>query len=233
MLISLSIAACKTGKRKDNLGDIKYFGSLQAISTGDFSEGYDLDSLAGLKSLYALGSMDSLAGEIQIFDSQAFNSMVIVDSVFVGTEATPLASLIVYAQVGNWREINMPLSVANTEALIGFLQYNDEMDEDEKEDPYFFLIEGVVEQLNWHVMNKPSPDSLKMDESHLNYAVSGTIEDVEVEILGVYSTEHQGIFTHHNLPIHMHFKTADGLLAGHVDDVELGPEMRLSIPSGK
>ena len=233
LIISIAVLSCKTGKRKDKLGEIKHYGSLKAISNGDFSGGFDLDSLTNLQSLYALGAMDSLAGEIQIFDSRPYHSMVILDSVFVGSETTPLASLLIYSQVNNWEELNMPLSVANREALIGYLQYNTEMEDSQKQTPYFFLIDGVVEQLNWHVMNKPSPDSLKLPESHLNYAVTGTIQDVEVEILGVYSTEHQGIFTHHNMPVHMHFKTADGLLAGHVDDVELGPEMRLRIPAGK
>ena len=233
LIIAVALVSCRTNKRKDKLGQIKHYGSIESIMAGDFSKGFDLDSLASLESLYALGAMDSMAGEIQIFDSEPFNSMVIMDSVIVGPEATPRASLIIYSQVNNWKEISMPLSVSNREALIGFLQYNTEIDESENQLPYFFLIDGVVEQLNWHVLNQVSGDSLNMSKDHLKNAVSGTIEDVEVEILGVYSTEHEGIFTHHNMPIHMHFRTSDGSLAGHIDDLELGPEMRLRIPSGK
>ena len=56
---------------------------------------YNLDSLAVKTNLYALGAMDSLAGEIQIFNSQSFNSMMVGDSVGIGLEETKNASLLV------------------------------------------------------------------------------------------------------------------------------------------
>ncbi len=194
---------------------------------------YSLDSLVAKNNLYALGAMDSLAGEIQIFNNQPFNSIMLGDSVIIGDGDSKYASLIVYAQVEQWRNISLPMSVTNQEAFIGFLQYDEELNEFETDKPFMFMIEGEVEQLNWHIIRKPITDSLTTHKDHRHNAGSGMLQNTSVEILGVYSTEHEGVFTHHNLPVHMHFKTSDGSLAGHVDEVEFGTEMRLRLPVKK
>ena len=178
-----------------------------------------------------LGALKDLSGEIQIFDGQDFSSIVQNDSVLVGPYSRQNAAFIVYGQVKNWKDIAIPLSVINTEALIGFFEYNEDA-EINTDKPFMFLIEGRVEQLDWHVLHKSETDSLPDKKNHVHHAKSGSIMEKDVEIIGVYSRDHEGVFTHHGLPIHMHFRTLDGMLAGHIDDLELGPEMNLKIPPG-
>ena len=43
-----------------------------------------------------------------------------------------------------------------------------------------------------------------------------------VTILGFYSQNHQGLFTHHDAFTHMHVRNADGTAMGHVDYLESG-----------
>lgn len=232
MLLIALMGACRTGVRKDNLSTVEYYGRLDSVMMGNFNEKQSLDTLKGLKNLYALGVMDSLAGELQIFDGQPFHSFMEGDSVIVDSDLNLDAALLVYCQVGQWSEISIPMSVPNNEALVGFLEYNEDL-KIETDRPFIFLIEGVAEQIDWHVLNKPQADSISMGKNHLYNAGSGTLSDVDVDILGVYSRAHEGIFTHKNIPVHMHFKTSDGLLAGHIDELELGPEMSLKIPKTK
>ena len=194
---------------------------------------FTMDSIADKQNIYALGAMEGLKGEIQIFNSVPFNSIVENDTVIVGSVPTQHAALMVYAQVTNWKEIPLPMSVVNQEALVGFLEYDESMSKISSESPLVFTIEGRAEQIDWHIIKGPVHDSLAHKSSHHAQSSSGTVKDVEVEILGFYSREHMGIFTHRNLPLHLHFKTADGLLAGHLDDLELGPEMTMRIPNIK
>ena len=191
---------------------------------------FHMDTLQNKENVYAVGSMEGLVGEIQVFNSEAFHSRVQEDSVVVGSSVTANAALMLYAQVANWREISMPLSVVNQEALVGFLEYDNEISGLTSADPLIFTIEGKAEQISWHILKGPEKDSIS-EAAHNVSRLSGVIEDAEVEILGFYSREYEGIITHHNIPLHMHFKTADGLLAGHVDDLELGPEMTMRIPN--
>lgn len=234
ILICLSLIiwaeSCRTGTTNSNSTAISHFGNLDSIMEGHIKAVYDLDSLLGKKNLYALGAMDSLAGEIQIFNSQPFHSTMEGDSAIVGSRASQYACLLVFAQIGEWRNISLPMSVTNQEAFIGFLEYDEQLSQIKTDEPFIFLIEGEVEQLDWHILNNLQENGLTELTDHKQNAGLGSLQDIKVEILGVYSNEHEGIFTHHNLPVHMHFKTSDGSIAGHIDEVEFGPDMTLRLP---
>ena len=230
ILVSISLA-CRTGSNKDKLSSVYHYGNLDSIMKGDFPVVFDLDSLAGKENVYALGTMEDLSGELQIFNSKPYHSTVEKDSIIVGTGPTSQASLLVYAQVRKWKEIAIPLSVVNLEALVGFLEYDEQMIKIGSDRPLVFTIEGMAEQIKWHVLQKMEPDSTHKILHHKDRAFTGSLEDVEVEVLGFYSRDHEGIFTHHNVPIHLHFRTLDGRVAGHVDDLELGRDMVLKLPN--
>ena len=68
-------------------------------------------------------------------------------------------------------------------------------------------------------------------EKHKTSGLYGTINNSQVEMLGFYSNAHHTIFTHHTTNMHIHVKTADGEVAGHVDDMILGKEMILKLPA--
>lgn len=231
-LFLLSIA-CRTGIKKDSVSTVHYYGSVESIKKGDFQPVFDMDSIADKQNIYAIGNMEGSSGEIQIFNSIPWHSTVVNDTVIVGSGATPHASFIVYTQVKEWREIPLPLSVVNQESLVGFLEYDEDMSKISAKSPLVFTIEGEAEQISWEVIKGLATDSLTHDGYHHPEVVSGVIQDVEVEILGFYSRDHMGIFTHQSLPLHLHFKTADGMLAGHLDDLELGPDMTMRIPNIK
>lgn len=56
---------------------VKYAGALKnMIHKGDSSAKANLLDLRQVPNLYALGALENLKGEIQIFDGQPFNTMV-------------------------------------------------------------------------------------------------------------------------------------------------------------
>jgi acetolactate decarboxylase len=63
--------------------------------------------------------------------------------------------------------------------------------------------------------------------------LNGTVENREVEILGFYSYSHHAIFTHYTANMHVHAKTVDDKIAGHVDGLILGQEIILKLPQTK
>ena len=50
-------------------------------------------------------------------------------------------------------------------------------------------------------------------------------------MLGFYSDSHHAIFTHHTTNMHMHVKTDNNEIAGHVDALVLGEGMILKLPN--
>ena len=233
VVFCLLVFSCRTGTRKDKVSEVHFYGNLDSIMAGKYPAVFNMDSLADKNNIYALGTMDSMTGEIQIFNSRPYNSTIENDSVIVGSAGTQNAAQLVFAQVPDWKEISIPLSVVNQEALVGFLEYDEAMSEISSDEPLVFTIEGKAEEIEWHVLTGKTHDSTHKDQKHNISSISGILKDVDVEILGFYSREHEGVFTHHNLPLHLHFKTADGSIAGHLDNLELGPDMTMRIPKNK
>jgi hypothetical protein len=60
-------------------------------------------------------------------------------------------------------------------------------------------------------------------EKHYNY------QNEDAEIIGFFSTEHKGVFTHHDSFLHMHLITKDESKMGHLDELKIG-KMKLYLP---
>ena len=228
-LFCFLLASCRTGKNEDRQGHVIFSGNPEQILAGKFDLKIDIDSLVGKKNSYAFGVLDSLKGVIQIFDGLPVIATLEGDSVIVGTELVHPTISVVSCENAEWRQMALPQSVANTEALVGFFQYNEALDIDTSS-PFIFLIEGVAEQINWRVVPHTPSQTEPVNGDQPIKSGRGVITDKYIEIIGVYSTDYNHGFTSENIPVHMHFKTADGTLAGYVDHLELGPEMSLRIP---
>jgi len=92
------------------------------------------------------------------------------------------------------------------------------------------LIEGTANSFDWHVIDWKVGDKEHSHEKHKTSGLHGTINDRQVELLGFYSNAHHTIFTHHTTNMHIHVRTTDNKLAGHVDDLTLGKRMILKLP---
>jgi len=49
-------------------------------------------------------------------------------------------------------------------------------------------------------------------------------------VLGFYSTQHRGVFTPRDSDLHMHVRTADGRMTGHVERIFLEPGVVIAVP---
>jgi len=231
-IICTLVLGCRTRTNNNQEGKPIFAGQPEQLLAGNFDFKIEIDSLVGAKNNYAFGVLDSLKGVFQVFDGQPYVSTLLNDSLVVNTKTEGQAVFFVQGQVGGWQQTTLPASVANTEALVGFLHYNEDLNID-TDTPFLFLIEGVVEQLEWRIIPKNGADDNPTVNADRQNAGTGTLTNKYVEIVGVYSSDHQSIFSSEKIPVHMHFKTADNTLAGHVDQLELGPEMSLRIPVSK
>ncbi len=56
------------------------------------------------------------------------------------------------------------------------------------------------------------------------------LEKAGAEFVGFYSDKHQGIFIPPERVVHMHVRTADQLMSGHVDDIRITGNAMLHLP---
>ncbi len=230
MVYGISCAVNVLAQGLTSYSEVKVTGALKMIMhQGDLSSKISLDTLKGYRHLYALGAAEDLKGEIQILDSKVWNTLVSNEKIEFDKELNGNAALLVYSDVSEWQQIELVKSMVNAELEIDIARVASKIDLD-IENPFPFLIKGNIKSLNWHIIDWKKGDTIHSHQKHINSGLSGEIKEREVEILGFYSDRHKTIFTHHSTNMHLHFKTEDGLLASHVDDVIKGEGMELYLP---
>ena len=231
LLTVISIASCGTDKKETNKFKVEYKGAIKnMMQKGDISAKADLKGFENTKHLYALGAIENLKGEIQIFDGKSFNTIVIDSSLTFDNSFNKKASLLVYTSVSKWKSINIPNNVVTYEQLENYIEQIAEKNQINTDEPFPFLIEGRPESFDWHVINWKEGDTEHSHEKHKRSGLHGTINNRQVEMLGFYSDSHHAIFTHHTTNMHIHVKTVDNKIAGHVDGLTLGKGMILKLP---
>jgi acetolactate decarboxylase len=229
VIMVIAFTSCQNTHKKEVSIVVKYSGALRTIMSGNIQPVISLDTLSQKKHLYALGAVDNLKGEIQIFDSKPSNSFVVDSGLKIKDSYNQKASLLVYAEVEEWDsfQIENNKTKSELEEQIFELATNNGIN---TEEPFPFLLEGAIASADWHVINWKDGDTIHNHKKHKESGLNGTLQKKEVEIIGFYSTKHKAIFTHHTTNMHMHFKTKDGAIAGHIDDLLLNNSITLKLP---
>ncbi|TMM53432.1 decarboxylase [Maribacter algarum] len=225
-LLSFLIMSCT--KISTNV-KVKHSGALRNIMSGNIEATISLDTLSQKEHFYALGAVADLKGEIQIFDSQPHNSVVIDNNISITDSYAMKAALLVYAEVETWNGFNIE-NVKTKVDLEKRIFETAKSNGINVQEPFPFLLEGEVSSLDWHVINWKDGDTDHNHDKHKQSGLNGSLDNNAVEIIGFYSTKHKAVFTHHSTNIHMHFKTEDNKLSGHVDDLILNKKMSLKLP---
>ena len=203
----------------------EYYGALHSVMKGNIIANFDLRELENKTHVYGIGAVENLKGEIIVIDSVPYISSVDDSSLLISKKLDTKAALFVYKEVAQWQEIkpdSIPVSLSDLEKELGQLF---ETGQHQKLQPVVFMLKGWVKSLSWHVIDWPAADSIHTHKKHKEAGLHGKIEDRDVTIVGFYTNNHQGIITHRNSTLHLHFVTEDKKLAGHVDNLYLDADM--------
>ena len=100
------------------------------------------------------------------------------------------------------------------------------------DEPFPFRIEGLVRDLGWHVIDGSRLGSGAMSpESHRQASVVHELDQGRAQLIGFYSTNHGGVFTHMGSRTHVHCVIAEPLASGHVDHVTIPKGTTLRFPA--
>lgn len=186
---------------------------------GELEGKIKLDTIAKRDHLFALGPVSYLRGEIMAVDGKVYVSRVTEDS-SMSVEIIPdvAAPFLVYADVAAWRKTDLPATVTTIPELEKHL---DAISKDLPR-PFAFKLEGSIADALIHVQNlAPGTRVSSPKEAHQGQ-VKYPVGEAKATIVGFFSTEHQGIFTHHDTYLHMHLLTADKTMMGHLDALNIG-----------
>lgn len=231
LLCSILITSCQTQANKASWGQVEYAGALKnMMHKGDLSTNISLHELKDRKNLYALGAMTNLKGEIQIFNGIAYNSLVDTDTLIIDNSFEKEAALLVYAQIETWDSIQVPPTVIFRSDLEFFIAQRAKEKGININAPFPFLLDGTFKSIEWHVINWKDGDTEHSHEKHIKSGLYGTLHDTPAQMLGFYSTNHKGVFTHHTSDTHIHFKLNNLKISGHADNLEVANGVVLKLP---
>lgn len=238
ILLSFSIfvafSCTTTPSEQDKIFKVAYKGALKNIMhKGDLSAQADLIDFQNTKNFYALGAVENLKGEILILDGKPFISSVQNQELVINNSMEYKASLLVYASVENWTSTAIPDNVSSYEDLEIHIEQVAKDNGIDTNEPFPFLINGQLKSFDWHVIDWKDGDTEHSHEKHISSGLNGTLTNQDVEILGFYSDSHHAVFTHHTTNMHLHVKTTNNSISGHLDGLTMGQGMTLRLPEVK
>lgn len=207
---------------------VRVAGAMKNVMwKGELGGVIQLDTLS-TAGMYGLGPLAGLRGEILLLDGQPYVSRVLTDtSMSVALDSLAQAPFFVYASATDWTTHTLPdsvLTIASLAAWVDSLSANAPR-------PFVFKLVGMIDSADIHIQNLPVGSTVSSPkEAHVgqtNYGLGAQA----VEIIGFFSTEHHGVFTHHDSNVHLHLITQDRQQMGHLDAVTLRPSaMELYLP---
>jgi acetolactate decarboxylase len=219
-LASFSLALTALAANKPY--DVKWTGELRKVMMlGEDNGIIALDSLRALPHLYALGPVAGLNGEITVFDGDPLIGVIRDGRPTTEHTSAVKAPLLVWTQVANWTKIAIPSSVSTLADLEGFVEATARTQGIDMSAPFPFRVTANAHELAMHVVNRQGRDARGHD-AHAKIEVQIPLTHATVELLGFWSDRHAGVFTHQGAHMHIHGRTSDNKLSGHVDEVKLG-----------
>jgi len=220
-LVSTTLAASENYK-------VSWEGTLKAVHHGDVSAKVSLQEFSSKKHLYALGPVAGLDGEITVIDSNFHIARVRHGEVKTDNDLTTSASFLVWSEVESWRS---PIILGESaddqdhlEKLIDSLATEKGIDTTK---PFPFMADGTAKSVEYHILAPKASNSAASD--HRSNAKTITLKDVPVKIIGFFSKNHGGIFTHMGSMTHLHILDSNGH-SGHVDAIALDSRAMVLFP---
>jgi acetolactate decarboxylase len=226
-LFSCNSNTKKTDSQQDRYSDIKIAGAMKNVMwKGELGGVIKLDTIKNTSGLYALGPESYLTGEILINNGKAYVSRVLTDSTMVVEKTFNIsAPFLVYGNVNEWQEIDLPKNIKTIKDLETYV--NEKTTESKK--PFAFKLSGQIINAAIHIQNLPKGTKVSSPTEAHQGQTNYNLQNENVEIVGFFSTEHKGIFTHHDSYVHLHLITKDESKMGHLDNVQFG-NMKLYLP---
>ncbi len=204
---------------KASASNVKIVGAMMNIMhKGELFGTIDLDTISNRQHLYGLAPLEYLKGEILIVDGKSYVSRVASDGSIAMEETYKVkAPFFVSENVSDWKEVSLPDSVQTIPQLESFLVETTK----HHSRPFAFRLTATIESCEIHIVNLPTGTEVHSPEDAHKNQKSYHFTNENSELVGFFSTEHQGVFTHHDTFVHIHLITSDKKKMGHADTLSM------------
>jgi acetolactate decarboxylase len=190
------------------------------VRFGNFTDTVSISELSQKKSLYGIGPVSRLQGEITVVDGDCFVSDVIQDKEVVAKDCSKKAPFFVYGYFSTFQNLKISPTFNKLEMFANEFESWVIKAGLDVEKPVFFDMKVKAKSLKYHIIKKMGTSPHNPEEHNLSKRHFELV-DQNVRIIGVFSKHHEGVFTHHGNKLHIHFVSEDQKHSGHVEDFDL------------
>jgi acetolactate decarboxylase len=219
-IVIISLASCRSHQQPSSFeAEVKSVGAMRDVmQKGELFGRISLDTIAGKNHLYGIGPLAYLKGEILVADGRVYVATIGSDGSCSVKETFQVQSpFFVYANVERWNALTLRDTVQSIQQLESYLNEASHA----TPQPFAFTVKGVVESATFHVVNLPEGMEVRSSKDAQTNQKNFTLMNTNVELVGFFSTRHQGVFTHHDSFVHIHIITTDKTMSGHLDEMRL------------
>lgn len=227
-------AAAPAPATSSNGVEVRTYGALRAIfHQGQTGPQVKLSDITG-PDVQAVGALSDSRGEVTIVDGTIWlgypdgENGARVEKVQQSDEQ---AMLLVAARNNQWRRVTLEEDIddASLDAKLEALAAAQGVDVSK---PFPMRVEGPIANLKWHVLDgsKAGPQPATSHEDHMKMAASGAVAQADGLLVGFFSKNHHGVFTHMGSNSHFHVVLAKEGITGHVDGITLKKGATLLLP---
>ncbi len=217
-------------------GEVQVHGTLRAMMhEGKTGAVVTLDAMLPNPRMYAVGALADLAGEITMIGGTVYLSYP-VGAQETRTETLAAsdagAALLVAAEVSQWLAVTIkdPIRFEDLDDTIEELAAAAGTSLDGR---FPFLLEGDFEDLQWHVIDGSRlATGGTSHQDHLAASIKTRRQRASARLIGFYSQNDQGVFTHMGSRTHLHCVLDEPLATGHVDHVIIPVGTIIKLPAG-
>jgi alpha-acetolactate decarboxylase len=214
-----------------NSFDVKSYGHYkQMIHKKNTTGVIDLSSVVSEKNTYAVGAIADGVGEITVIDGKIYldyGKDGLGNSLNKIPEKTK-AVLLVTTKVKEWQNIKIKNNLSKMELFKEILKQA-KLNNFNTKHPFPFLLQGEFESLKIHAISSQNPNFTGHGMGQKLFHMSkDELIDENAVIVGFYSADSQGVYTHPNESWHLHSIIDD--IAGHVDGLYTGSNIVLKLP---
>jgi acetolactate decarboxylase len=229
-LLVMSVVAADDVPPNGEPGEVCWLGEQRrVVRDGDLRGRVALPAMSERPHLYAVGPLEGLKGEVTVWDGTASLARWESGKIVTTGEFKGKACFLVYSQVPGWTECKLSSGLKKPEDLEASIFVVARKAGVRADRPFPFLLRGRAQRVKLHIVNK-TDNAPHNPEEHAKVKVPVALEACELDVIGFYSSEHAGVFTHHDSYVHMHALTVDRRISGHVEELIPGDGMRLYLP---
>lgn len=214
--------------------EVKHAGAMRPVMLGQSLDNHLHWDTLPAADLWGIAPLERLQGEVTVADGAVYVAQVDAESRLVMQQELQAASPFgVYAHAQYFASAPVQASITGLKALESLTAELAAKLGWESEKPFLFRLQGEFAKVKIHVLDKPADEPNHNHELHHKAKRYFTYEHITGELIGFYSTQHEGVYTHKGDYTHVHFLDAKRQVMGHLDDIVITGEVIFLLPVRK